>query len=104
MGSYPVSRSVRYCSKECQVADYKATHKDECQGFVHPPFTTAFITQPYGDNAYPPHPIFGSGHEPEGVGYWVSIRDRIETECAAISTVNDSRTDVSWDLQGFRHS
>ena len=63
---------MRYCNKECQVADYKSRHRDDCKNFVQPPFTTAFLTDPVGNAKFPQAPIFASGQK-EGVGCWVSI-------------------------------
>ena len=84
-------RSVRYCNKACQTADYAGRHKRECKEFAYPPLTSAFITEPYGDRAYPPHPIFASGYETGEVGYWVSIRDQIEVECVSFGSLNIAR-------------
>ncbi|RDX57373.1 hypothetical protein OH76DRAFT_1395171 [Lentinus brumalis] len=66
-------RSVRYCNRDCQTADYKSRHKEECSEFVHPPFTTAFLTEPVGDAKYARDPVFAKGSL-NGVGCWVSVK------------------------------
>ncbi|TFK94049.1 hypothetical protein K466DRAFT_477419 [Polyporus arcularius HHB13444] len=65
-------KSVRYCDRQCQLADYKARHKQECVDFVHPPLTRAFMTEPINDEQYPQRPVFARGHR-QGVGCWVSV-------------------------------
>ncbi|KAI0368593.1 hypothetical protein BV20DRAFT_968945, partial [Pilatotrama ljubarskyi] len=70
-------KSVRYCNVKCQDAHYKASHKRECAEFVHPPFTTAFMTQPLDGRKYSREPIFAHDHI-EGMGCWVSNAGQID--------------------------
>ncbi|TFK94086.1 hypothetical protein K466DRAFT_658079 [Polyporus arcularius HHB13444] len=81
-------KSARYCDRECQVADYKTRHKAECAGFVHPPFTTSFLTEPLGDDKYPQDPLFAKGHL-NGVGFWVSVSSSVD--CALQTLANPLR-------------
>ncbi|KAI0714252.1 hypothetical protein C8T65DRAFT_644433 [Cerioporus squamosus] len=67
-------KSVRYCDEQCQRADYIACHRQECADFTHPPFTTAFTTEPISalTNCIPAT-ILARGHR-DGVGCWLSVR------------------------------
>ena len=72
-------RSVSYCNKTCQIADYKRGHKRECQEFIHPPFVPDFVPEAIGDMKYERNPVFALGHN-DGVGCWVSISGRADAE------------------------
>ncbi|KAJ7455223.1 hypothetical protein B0H11DRAFT_2176162 [Mycena galericulata] len=77
-------RSVRYCSRECQVAHYKALHKKACANFDDPPLCRAFnhkVVLP--GCSYPEVPIFGIGVS-EGMGAWVSIGGSIDCRLATM--------------------
>ncbi|KAJ7869972.1 hypothetical protein B0H13DRAFT_2062353 [Mycena leptocephala] len=77
-------RSVRYCSRECQVAHYKTAHKKDCANFAEPPLCRAFntkITLP--GCSYPETPVFALGVS-EGMGAWVSVAGSIDCRLAAL--------------------
>ncbi|KAJ6507916.1 hypothetical protein C8R47DRAFT_1099977 [Mycena vitilis] len=77
-------RSVRYCSRECQVAHYKESHKKACAGFVDPPLCRAFNTKMVLPGClYPEVPVFAQGIS-EGMGAWVSIAGSIDCRLATI--------------------
>ncbi|RDX57374.1 hypothetical protein OH76DRAFT_1368441 [Lentinus brumalis] len=71
MRTCSLCRSVHYCDRKCQVAHYKAGHKEDCTNFVQPPLTSAFCTEPVGESAYARETVFGHGHM-NGVGCWMS--------------------------------
>ncbi|KAF8206164.1 hypothetical protein K438DRAFT_1963259 [Mycena galopus ATCC 62051] len=55
-------RSVRYCSRECQAAHYKTTHKQDCASFAVPPLCRAFNTTVCLPGcSYPETPVFARG-------------------------------------------
>ncbi|TFK94054.1 hypothetical protein K466DRAFT_467579, partial [Polyporus arcularius HHB13444] len=70
-------RSVHYCGRACQLADYKARHRDDCVNFARPPFTAEFLTEPIGEAQFAQAPVFASGHK-DGVGFWVSVAGNVE--------------------------
>ncbi|KAJ7126769.1 hypothetical protein C8R44DRAFT_779501 [Mycena epipterygia] len=77
-------RSVRYCSRDCQVAHYKVVHKTACAGFVDPPLCRAFnhkVVLP--GCAYPEVPIFSRGVS-DGMGTWVSAGGTIDCRLATL--------------------
>ncbi|KAI0649149.1 hypothetical protein C8Q79DRAFT_1102149 [Trametes meyenii] len=76
-------KSTRYCDAKCQLAHYKAGHKQECTGFVHPPFTKEFLTEPLEGDEFPPTPVFAQGHI-EGLGCWVSTAGKIGCELSTL--------------------
>ena len=74
-------RCARYCDRQCQLADYKARHKQECAEFVCPPLSRVFRTEPVGEEQYAPRPVFARGHR-DGVGCWVSVDG--EYDCRSV--------------------
>ena len=70
-------RSVRYCSKQCQIEDHRTRHKEDCLNFTRPPLVNMFLTEPIGDERYPHFPVFAHGHR-DGVGCWVSEAGHID--------------------------
>ncbi|KAJ7158543.1 hypothetical protein C8R46DRAFT_907074 [Mycena filopes] len=73
----------RYCSRECQVAHYKPTHKKACANFIDPPLCRAFnYTLPLPGCSYPEMPIFAKGIS-EGMGAWVSVAGN--TDCRLVT-------------------
>ncbi|RPD60006.1 hypothetical protein L226DRAFT_63524 [Lentinus tigrinus ALCF2SS1-7] len=70
-------RSVHYCGRACQLADYKARHRGDCVGFVRPPYTAEFLTEPIAEAKFAQAPVFASGHK-DGVGFWVSVVGNVE--------------------------
>ncbi|RPD60008.1 hypothetical protein L226DRAFT_534947 [Lentinus tigrinus ALCF2SS1-7] len=84
-------KCARYCSKQCQVADYKARHKRECVDFVYPPLTRAFMTEPVNDERYPQRPVFARGHC-QGVGCWVSVDGQFDCILKSLAEPIDMNT------------
>ncbi|RDX57343.1 hypothetical protein OH76DRAFT_1476752 [Lentinus brumalis] len=78
-----ICRAARYCNKECQTADYKGYHKRECADFIHPPFTTAFLTEPTGPIMYAPETVFARGTQ-DGIGCWVSVKGATSTVLSSL--------------------
>ncbi|KAJ7017410.1 hypothetical protein C8F04DRAFT_1156511 [Mycena alexandri] len=77
-------RSVRYCSRDCQVAHYKTAHKKACANFEDPPLCRAFNHKvPLPGCSYPEMPIFAQGVS-EGMGAWVSAGGSIDCRLAAL--------------------
>ncbi|KAJ6532041.1 hypothetical protein B0H19DRAFT_966575 [Mycena capillaripes] len=77
-------RSVWYCSRECQVAHYKMTHKKACADFVDPPLCRAFNTKvPLPGCSYPEVPVFARGVS-EGMGAWLSVAGSIDCRLATL--------------------
>ncbi|KAK7033356.1 ubiquitin carboxyl-terminal hydrolase 18-like protein [Favolaschia claudopus] len=77
-------RSVRYCSRECQVAHYKATHKTDCANFSRPPLCRAFNTTVCLTGcSYPETGVFGLGTK-DGMGAWVSVTEIIDCRLATL--------------------
>ncbi|TFK94081.1 hypothetical protein K466DRAFT_510485 [Polyporus arcularius HHB13444] len=95
----PICKSVRYCNKECQKADYAARHKQDCAEFADPPFTTDFLTVPIENQKYPRNPIIGQDHE-EGVGVWVSIRTSQNCELQLLANPKRFTKDSKAKLPG----
>ncbi|RDX57375.1 hypothetical protein OH76DRAFT_1476775 [Lentinus brumalis] len=81
-------KCARYCNKECQVADYKARHKEECAAFVYPPMTRAFVTEPVGDEKYAQRPVFAHAYR-EGVGCWVSVDGEYDCDLKSLAEPMD---------------
>ena len=90
-------RSVSYCNKTCQTADYKRGHKRECQEFLHPPFVSDFIPTPIGDMKYDRNPIFAWGHT-DGIGCWVSISGRADAEYVLPASRGSWCLTICWEL------
>ncbi|KAJ7707426.1 hypothetical protein B0H17DRAFT_1191927 [Mycena rosella] len=77
-------RSVRYCSRACQVAHFKPTHKRACAGFAAPPLCRAFNTTVVLPGcAYPERGVFARGHS-DGMGAWVSTAGTIDCRLATL--------------------
>ncbi|OJT01916.1 hypothetical protein TRAPUB_7628 [Trametes pubescens] len=55
-------KAARYCDTDCQRADFRAGHKDECKGFARLPNTMAFQYEPNPEERFPHHPIFAHAH------------------------------------------
>ncbi len=69
---------------------------------MHPPFTTAFLTEPVGDAKYARDPVFAKGSL-NGVGCWVSVKGGSYARLveSADSDVSDSpctNTDADFHL------
>ncbi|KAJ7644414.1 hypothetical protein FB45DRAFT_784449 [Roridomyces roridus] len=77
-------RSVRYCSRDCQVAHYSQVHKKACANFQDPPLCRAFSTKiALPGCSYPESPVFGLGVS-EAMGAWVSIGGSIDCRLATL--------------------
>ncbi|KAJ6512961.1 hypothetical protein C8R45DRAFT_330721 [Mycena sanguinolenta] len=77
-------RSARYCSRDCQLAHYKTTHKKDCANFASPPLCRAFNTTICLPGcSYPETPIFALGVS-QGMGAWVSIAGSIDCRLATL--------------------
>ncbi|KAJ7170897.1 hypothetical protein C8R43DRAFT_1150448 [Mycena crocata] len=77
-------RSVRYCSRDCQVVHYKVTHKKDCANFTEPPLCRAFNYKVVLPGCkYPETPIFSRGVS-EGMGAWVSSGGTIDCRLATL--------------------
>ncbi|KAF7374637.1 Ubiquitin carboxyl-terminal hydrolase 18-like protein [Mycena sanguinolenta] len=77
-------RSVRYCSRGCQLAHYKMTHKEDCANFASPPLCRAFNTTIcLSGCSYPETPIFALGVS-QGMGAWVSKAGSIHCRLATL--------------------
>ncbi|KAJ7364332.1 hypothetical protein DFH08DRAFT_1073097 [Mycena albidolilacea] len=75
---------LRYCSRDCQLAHYKTTHKKACASFADPPLCRAFNTTfCLPGCSYPETPIFARGVS-EGMGAWVSMAGSITCRLATL--------------------
>ncbi|KAI0714253.1 hypothetical protein C8T65DRAFT_806224 [Cerioporus squamosus] len=95
----PICKSVRYCNKECQKADYAARHKQDFAEFADTPFTTDFLTVPIENQKYPRNPIIGQDQE-EGVGVWVSVRTSQNCELQLLANPKRFTKDSQAKLPG----
>lgn len=74
-----ICRAARYCDTDCQRADFRAGHKDECKGFARLPNTMVFQYEPNPEERFPHHPIFAHAHA-DDVGCWVTVDGRVDGE------------------------
>ncbi|KAK7016307.1 ubiquitin carboxyl-terminal hydrolase 18-like protein [Favolaschia claudopus] len=75
----------RYCSRECQVAHYKETHKTDCANFSRPPLCRAFNTTVCLTGcSYPETGVFGLGTK-DGMGAWISVAGSIDCRLATLA-------------------
>ncbi|KAJ7581349.1 hypothetical protein C8J56DRAFT_959802 [Mycena floridula] len=81
-------RSVRYCNRTCQVADYKATHKQDCISFKDPPLCRDFTMNTRNPGCkFPQSMLFGRGHSKGDVGFWMSTAGTVD--CKLVMTIGN---------------
>ncbi|KAL1686702.1 hypothetical protein GGG16DRAFT_128492 [Schizophyllum commune] len=70
--------SMCNCSQNCQREHWQAGHKEECYGFVHPPFAKTFDPSDRPDVDWPICPIFCQ-HNENGLGLWMTTAGELGT-------------------------
>ncbi|KAJ7261737.1 hypothetical protein B0H12DRAFT_1047890 [Mycena haematopus] len=84
ISSLVVLYCTRYCSRDCQLAHYKAIHKKDCASFASPPLCRAFNTTVCLPGcSYFETPVFAVGVS-EGMGAWVSSAGSIDCRLAPL--------------------